>query len=59
MERENDQGLVTLYWQTSRRVGHNYSVYVHMLDSENNIVAQGDGPPEMGSEPLRSGRRAR
>ena len=26
MERENDQGLVTLYWQTSRRVG--YSVYV-------------------------------
>ena len=27
MERENDQGLVTLYWQTSRRVGHNYSVY--------------------------------
>ena len=48
MERENDQGLVTLYWQTSRRVGHNYSVYVHVLDSENNIVAQGDGPPEMG-----------
>ncbi len=48
MERDNDQGLVTLYWQTSRRVGHNYSVYVHVLDSENNIVAQGDGPPEMG-----------
>ena len=48
LERENDQGVVTLYWQTSRRVGHNYSVFVHVLDSENNIVAQGDGPPEMG-----------
>ena len=48
LERENDQGVVTLYWQTSRRVGHSYSVFVHVLDGADNIVAQGDGPPEMG-----------
>ena len=48
LERDGDQGLVTLYWQTSRRIENDYSVFVHVLDSGDNIVAQGDGPPEMG-----------
>ena len=47
-EREKDQGMVTLYWETSRRLAHDYSVFVHILDSEDHIVAQGDGPPELG-----------
>ena len=34
--------------QTSRRVPHVYSVFVHVLDAAEGIVAQGDGPPELG-----------
>ena len=44
-ERKGDQGVLTLYWQTSRRVGDAYSVFVHVLDASGRIVAQGDGPP--------------
>lgn len=48
IERSGDQGIVTLYWRTSRPILDEYSVFVHVLDAAGAIVAQGDGPPEFG-----------
>lgn len=42
------QSVLTLYWRASRQVGDDYSVFVHVLDSTGRVVAQGDGPPELG-----------
>ena len=48
VEREAGQGVVTLYWQASRPVSGAYSVFVHVVDASGRLVAQGDGPPELG-----------
>ena len=36
---------VTLYWQVSRALGRDYAVFVHLLDSGEVLMGQGDGPP--------------
>ena len=41
----------TLYWQAERIVSNDLTVFVHLLDSLGNIVAQADGPPSSGYWP--------
>lgn len=41
----------TLYWQAERKVDTDLTVFVHLLDSLGNIVAQADGPPSSGYWP--------
>jgi 4-amino-4-deoxy-L-arabinose transferase-like glycosyltransferase len=42
---------VTLYWSPSAALPVDYTVFIHLLDEQNNIVAQGDGPPLDGRYP--------
>ncbi len=42
---------VTLYWQGERRPDLQYTVFVHLIDSENQLQAQHDGMPAGGSLP--------
>jgi hypothetical protein len=42
---------LTLYWQALAPVSTDYSVFVHLLDGEDQIRGQGDGPPAAGAYP--------
>ncbi|MEJ2735688.1 MAG: glycosyltransferase family 39 protein [Anaerolineae bacterium] len=42
---------LTLYWQPLKKVGKDYTVFVHLVDGEGRIRGQGDGPPLEGSYP--------
>ena len=42
---------LTLYWQPEGTPAENYTVFVQLLDSQNQVVAQGDGPPRAGAYP--------
>jgi 4-amino-4-deoxy-L-arabinose transferase-like glycosyltransferase len=42
---------LTLYWQALAPVQTDYNVFVHLLDVEEQIRGQGDGPPAAGSYP--------
>lgn len=42
---------VTLYWSPSAPLPVDYTVFIHLLDEQNNIMAQGDGPPLDGRYP--------
>ncbi len=42
---------VTLYWEAEEDVLNNYTVFVHLIDSNDNQVASGDGPPVAGDYP--------
>lgn len=42
---------VTLYWHTLETPDRNYHTFIHLLDAEDNIVAQYDGPPGDGALP--------
>jgi hypothetical protein len=42
---------VTLYWRTSAPVTEDYSVFLHLLDSEGQLIAQHDGRPLYGHLP--------
>jgi hypothetical protein len=42
---------LTLYWQADHAVSTDYSVFLHLLDSDGRIVAQEDGPPQNGFSP--------
>ena len=43
--------LVTLYWRAERAMSADYSVFVHLLDANGNLVAQHDGAPQNGDAP--------
>lgn len=43
--------LLTLYWSPSGPLAGDYIVFIHMLDSHGQLVAQGDGPPRDGRYP--------
>ncbi|RLC80825.1 MAG: hypothetical protein DRI61_04945 [Chloroflexi bacterium] len=43
--------LVTLYWKALKEVDISYTVFVHVLDENGNLVAQHDGPPAYGILP--------
>jgi hypothetical protein len=36
---------LTLYWQSLAPVNENYTLFIHLLDPEGNVVAQADAPP--------------
>jgi len=46
-----DALLLTLYWQALAEMERRYTVFTHLLDAENRIVAQMDGEPLGGTHP--------
>jgi hypothetical protein len=42
---------LTLYWQSLARPTQDYTVFVHLLDEQGNLVAQSDAPPRAGGYP--------
>ena len=42
---------VTLYWKSERAIPKDYSVFVHLLDANGNLVAQHDSAPQNGAAP--------
>lgn len=42
---------LTLYWWAQGHPTRDYTVFVHLVDEEGTIVAQGDGPPLNGDYP--------
>jgi hypothetical protein len=42
---------VTLYWQARQEMEISYKVFVHLYDTEGNIVAQQDRVPGLGARP--------
>ena len=51
LERESDHLLLTLHWSCTASIRRDYTVFVHLLDGESNVVAQADGPPVNGDYP--------
>jgi hypothetical protein len=50
-EGEEGSLSLTLYWQALGPIEEDYTVFVHLLDAEGVIVAQGDSPPVEGHYP--------
>ncbi len=50
---KGDELVVTLWWAASVDVPTDYTVYVHVLDKDNQLIAQSDSPPAGGSSPTR------
>lgn len=42
---------VTLHWQAVEPDGQNYTIFMHLLDAQGNLVTQADGPPQNGRYP--------
>ncbi|MCB0257207.1 MAG: glycosyltransferase family 39 protein, partial [Anaerolineae bacterium] len=42
---------IDLYWQALATPDHDYTVFLHLLDDNGNIVSQGDAPPMQGRYP--------
>ncbi|NLF00677.1 MAG: hypothetical protein GX601_06830 [Anaerolineales bacterium] len=42
---------VALWWRVRQPLGGAYTVFVHLLDAEGQLVAAGDGPPRAGAMP--------
>lgn len=51
LERESGRLLLTLHWSSLAPVSRDYTVFVHLLDSDGNLVTQADGPPVGGDYP--------
>jgi len=51
LEGKDGSLSLVLYWRSLERVEADYTVFVHLLDAEGNIVAQGDSPPVQGHYP--------
>ena len=43
--RAGDTVSLTLHWQVTGRLAQDYTVFVHLLGSDDEIVGQADGPP--------------
>ena len=52
LERADGELALTLHWQAIRAPGHDYKVFVHLIDpATDQIVAQCDAPPRGGAYP--------
>jgi hypothetical protein len=51
LEREDGSLSLVLYWRCLERMENDYTVFVHLLDAERNIVTQGDSLPVQGHYP--------
>jgi hypothetical protein len=45
VQEEAEQLVVTLYWQATQKPDFDYSSFVHLIDSSDQLVAQDDHPP--------------
>ncbi len=43
--------ILSLYWQAERKVSRDFQVFIHLVDSHGNIIAQADSPPLGGLYP--------
>lgn len=50
-ESDSECVRVTLYWQYLRKMSADYTVFVHLVDEDNRILAQADGQPLNGLYP--------
>jgi hypothetical protein len=51
LRRESGDLFLTLHWSSLASVGRDYTVFVHLLNSDGNVVAQADSPPVGGDYP--------
>ena len=52
------QGLqVTLWWEAKAEAPQDYTVFVHLLDQQGQVMAQADSPPAQGLSPTRAWRK--
>lgn len=51
IRRDDNALLVTLYWHATEGPSADYTVFVHLLDGTDTLIAQGDGPPRGGAYP--------
>jgi hypothetical protein len=51
LEQSGDELRLTLHWQAERPLNADYTVFVHLLDQDGEIVAQQDGQPGQGTYP--------
>ncbi|MDH4209479.1 MAG: hypothetical protein OEV76_11440, partial [Anaerolineae bacterium] len=51
LEGEDGSLSLVFYWHSLERMDKDYTVFVHLLDAEGAIVAQGDSPPVQGHYP--------
>ncbi len=42
---------ITLYWQARQPLSENYTVFIHALDQDGQLIAQNDGQPRNGDYP--------
>ena len=49
--KAGDSLKLVLYWQTRSKIGKPYTVFVHLLDKNNQVVAQKDSQPANGARP--------
>jgi hypothetical protein len=54
--RPGDVLPVLLHWQARQPVSANYHVFVHLLDDQDNRIAQSDGQPALWTRPTSSWR---
>lgn len=50
-QRSGDPVRLVIYWQAENPVSRSYTVFVHLLDSAGNLVAQQDNLPVLGLAP--------
>jgi hypothetical protein len=46
-----DTSILTLYWKSLAPINEDYVVFIHLLDSTGNVVAQADAPPTNNAYP--------
>ncbi|MGE5263762.1 MAG: DUF2142 domain-containing protein, partial [Acidobacteriota bacterium] len=51
IENSGDTLQVSLYWRALAALNEDYTVFVHLVDAQGNILAQKDDPPQQGAYP--------
>ncbi|MCZ7668171.1 MAG: hypothetical protein M5U34_13770 [Chloroflexi bacterium] len=46
-----DHLLIHLWWQATADVTQDYTIFIHVLDENGNLIAQSDATPAQGSSP--------
>ena len=46
-----EESQIVLFWQSEEIISDDWTVFMHLLDSDEKIVAQADGPPVQGDWP--------
>lgn len=54
---QRDGDILTLYWQTLAQPDADYTVFAQVLDNQNEVVGQGDAPPDLPTRFWREGER--